>query len=262
MKLSSILIVYIVPRTKEQASALQTVEKALKKHSIRYQLEDRDSLSKRSVKGKDLIIVIGGDGTFLRAAQFVDKEMLFGVNSDPRNKEGFFMKADKSNFEAKLKKIVAGKIRLKMFPRLEASIDNKPIGVFALNEFYIGPRKAYHAAKYIIKVGGKQERHKSSGVLVTTPAGSYSWAKSCCGRSMNLDSKNFQYIVREPYQGKIFRDYKLTYGMLKKNQKAEVISEMLDGVVVADSVSKDYNFKEGSKAKIGLSDKSIRVVWS
>lgn len=198
----------------------------------------------------------------MRTAHFVDKQLLFGVNSDPKSKEGFFMKADNGNFESKLKKVIAGRIGIRMFPRLEASINNKRVGTLALNEFFLGSRKAYLAAKYVIKVHEKSERHKSSGVLVTTPAGSYSWAKSCCGKSMNLNSKDFQYIVREPYQGKIFKDYELTYGILKKGQDVQIISEMLDGVLVADSVSKEYNFKESSKAKISLSNKSIRVVWN
>lgn len=262
MKLDNALIVYTPARTKNQESALSIVVEALKKYKIGCTLANRDKLSKIQFKGKDLVIAVGGDGTFLRTAHFVNTQLLFGVNSEPKSKEGFFMKADKGNFEAKLRKVLAGNIRIKILPRLEASINNKRIGIFAMNEFYAGPKKAYHAAKYLINVGNKSERHKSSGILVTTPAGSYSWAKSCCGKSLPLDSENFQYVVREPYQGKIFRDYKLAYGMLRKGENVQIISEMLDGVIVADSVSKEYAFREGSTAKIGLSDKSIRVVWN
>ena len=36
---------------------------------------------------------------------------------------------------------------------------------------------------------------------------------------------------------------------------------MLDGILIADSVSKEYEFKNGSKATIKLSDKYLNAVW-
>ena len=260
-KLTDILIVYTIPRTKEQKSSLEIVIKTLKKHNINFSIANRDKLKKKQFKNKDLVIAVGGDGTFLRVAQFVDKQLLFGVNSDVKNKEGFLMKANKNNFEGKFKKIMKGKIKIKKLPRLEASINDKKIETLALNEFFIGARKAYHAAKYIIQIDRKKEKQKSSGILVTTPTGSYAWAKSCCNKFLPLNSKNYQFIVREPYEGKVFKNYKLKYGVLNKNQKINIISEMLDGILIADSVSKEYKFRNGSKATIKLSVKYLYATW-
>jgi len=164
-------------------------------------------------------------------------------------------------------------------PRLEAYINNKKIETFALNEFFIGAIKSYHAAKYVIEIDGKptktfgfrgtknakrflvKERQKSSGILITTPAGSYAWAKSCRNKTLPLKSKNYQFVVREPYEGNVFKNYKLKYLVLNKNQKINIVSEMLDGILIADSVSKEYKFKNGSKATIKLSDKYLNAVW-
>ena len=261
MKLTSVLVVYTIPRTSEQASTFGLVKKILKKQKIKFIRANRDKLNKNQFKKIDLVIAVGGDGTFLRAAQFIGKQVLFGVNSDVKNKEGFFMKADKKNFEKKLKIILKGKSRIITLPRLEAYIDGKKVDTLALNEFYIGPKKSYHAAKYVIGTGNKKERHKSSGILITTPTGSYAWAKSCCNKTLPLNSEYYQYIVREPYEGKVFKDYKLKCGVLKRNQSVKVISEMLDGILIADSVGKEYNFKNGSKTTIRLSNKNINVVW-
>src|SRR3989338_7760956 len=112
MKLKNILVVYASPTAKEQKLTLETVKKAIKKHKINYELAARDRLSKARFRNKDLIIAVGGDGTFLRAAIFTDKQALLGVNSDVKNKEGFFMKSDKKDFEAKLKRIINGKIKI------------------------------------------------------------------------------------------------------------------------------------------------------
>ena len=261
MKLTNVLIVYTEPSTKEQKSTLDTVKSTLKKYEINCKLANRDRLRKGEFQNKDLVIAIGGDGTFLRAAHFIGNQLLFGVNSDIKNKEGFFMKSDKSNFEKKLKSIIKNRVKVRKLLRLEACINNKKIDVFALNEFFIGAQKSYHAAKYIIEVDGKRERHKSSGILIATPAGSNAWAKSCCNSPLPLNSKNYQFVVREPYEGNVFKNYKLKYCVLRKNKKISIISEMLDGIVIADSVSKEYGFKNGSKATIGLSNNGLNVLW-
>lgn len=261
MKLNIILIVYTTPRTKEQKSALEKVKEILKKYDISFKLANRDKLNKNQFKDKKLVIAVGGDGTFLRAAQFIDKGILLGVNAEPKNKEGFFMKADKKDFEAELKKIIKGKITIKKFLRLEAYINNKRIGVCALNEFFIGPKKSYHAAKYLIMAKGIKERQKSSGILITTPAGSYAWASACCNKRLAISSKSYQLVVREPYEGRVFKNYKLRYAILNKNQKVKIISEMLDGILVADSVGKEHSLKNGSKAVIKLSKNYLKTIW-
>lgn len=260
MKLTNALIVYTHPAAGESKKTLSYVKKILKKYKIRFNLADRDKLKRSQFEGRDLIIAVGGDGTFLRAAQFVENEAMFGVNADVKNKEGFFTEADKSNFEEKLRKILNGRTEIKKLPRLEAYINNKKIETLALNEFYIGPKKGYHGAKYIIEINGRKERHKSSGILVTTPAGSYAWAKAAYRNIMPLDSKNFQFVVREPYEGKVFRNYRIKHGILRKSEKIKIVSEMLDGVIVADSVGKEYPFRNGSKAAIKLSKKTLKLL--
>mgnify|MGYP001568086546 CR=1 FL=1 len=260
MNIKNVLGVYTIPRTKEQKLTFEIVKRVLKKCKLNFKLANRDKLNESQFKDKDLIIAVGGDGTFLRAAQFVDKQLLLGVNADVKNKEGFFMKANEKDFEIKLKHIISNKFRIRKLPRLEAYIDNKKIETLALNEFFIGPRKSYHAAKYFIEVGGIKERQKSSGILVTTPIGSYAWAKSCCNKTLSLDSEKYQFVVREPYEGKVFRKYKLKYGILDKSEIVIVSSEMLDGILVADSVSKEYIFKNGGKAIVKLSNKYLSVI--
>lgn len=261
MKLNNILVVYTSPRSIGQKSTLDKVKSILKKFGICHQAVNRDNLNKNQFKGIDLAIAVGGDGTFLRAAQFIGSQLLFGVNSDAKSKEGFFMKSNKGNFEEKFGKIMKGKIKIKKLQRLEAHINSKKIETLALNEFFIGAKKSYHAAKYAIQAGGKKEKQKSSGILVTTPTGSYAWAKSCCNKTLQLNSKNYQFVVREPYEGKVFKNYKLKYGILSKNKKIRIVSEMLDGILIADSVSREYSFKNGSKATIRLSNRHLNAVW-
>ena len=261
MNLSNVLIVYTHPAIAESKVTLEIVKKVVRKYKIHFNLADRDNLKEGQFQNRDLIIAVGGDGTFLRAAQFVKSQLIFGVNADVKNKEGFFMQSSKKDFEAKLKKIIGGRFSVKKMPRLEACINNKKIETLALNEFFVGPKKSYHAAKYVIYIGETKERQKSSGILVTTPAGSYAWSRACCKKTLNLNSDKFQFVVREPYEGKVFKNYRLGYGILGKSKKVTIISEMLDGIMIADSVGKEYSFKNGSKAVIKLSKKTLNEVW-
>src|SRR3989344_4138810 len=261
MKLDNVLLVYTRPAAKEYKSTLKIVERTLRKNKISFELADRDGLSKKLFRNREFIIAVGGDGTFLRTAQFVGNQIILGVNADVRSKEGFLMNADKLDFEEKLRLILDGRHKLKLFPRLEALINDRKLDTLALNEFFIGPVKSYHAAKYIISANGMSERQKSSGILVSTPAGSYAWSKACTEKTLPIDSSGFQFVVREPYEGKVFRNYRLVYGKLNKTDSITIKSEMRSGILIADSVGKEHSFGNGRKAVIKMSKSRLRSIW-
>ena len=157
------------------------------------------------------------------------------------------MVTDKSNFQKKFKKILRRGYKIKKFQRLEAYINNKKIKELALNEFYVASEKDYHTARYFLIVRGKKERQKSSGVLIATPAGSNAWIKSAGGKILSLNTNKFEYLVREPYCGKISAKCSLVNNVLNNNEKIEVIFEVGNGIVIADSLSKEHRFKVGDK---------------
>src|SRR3989338_7681911 len=112
MKLSNVLVVYSRGSSKEHNSTLSKVFFILKRLKIDYTSIPRDKLNSNYFKNKNLIIAVGGDGTFLRASHFIkDSTPILGVNSDPSIKEGFFMKTSKDDFEKKLRKIIKNKFK-------------------------------------------------------------------------------------------------------------------------------------------------------
>ncbi len=254
MRLNNVLVTYI----KENNSTLAKVNAVLKKKNINYKDVARERLKKKDYKNKDLILVVGGDGTFLKTASFIkDNTPILGVNAQKERKEGFFMKSNKNNFEINLKKILNNRHKTVKLTRLQAKINNKPINDLALNEFYIGCRRPYNVFRYTIKVDNKKELQKGSGVLVSTAAGSHAWLRSAGGKKMPLGSKNFQYIVREPYHGTILNNYKLLKGVLKQGQKITIIPEIEKCIIVADSTSREYNLKKYDKVEISVSNKPL-----
>ena len=149
---------------------------------------------------------------------------------------------------------------MKKIQRLEAYISNKKIKELALNEFYVASVKDYHTARYFLNIRGKKERQKSSGVLISTPAGSNAWVKSAGGKILPLNSNKFEYLVREPYCGRVSAKCTLVAGILNKNEKIGVIFESSEGVLIADSLSKEHKFKAGQKVTIKLSKNPLHSI--
>jgi len=254
MKIINILVVYTKPTAKEEKSTLNIVVNTLKKHKINYIISIRDELNKKLFQNKDLVIAVGGDGTFLRTSHFIfDKTPMLGVNSDPKYKEGFFMTCTKKDFKNKFKKILKGNYKIKKFHRLEAYVENKKISERALNEFYIASEKQHHTARYYLTSRGKKEKQKSSGVLISTAAGSNAWIKSAGGKVLPLYSDKFEYLVREPYCGKVFAQCHLINGILNKNEKIEIVFEVGNGLLIADSLSREHKFMAGQKVVVKMS---------
>ncbi len=261
MSIERIVVVYAPPTSNEQKNTISIVKKTLKKHGIKFFACHRDKLNKKLFFGIDLAIAIGGDGTFLRTSHFIsNKTPIFGVNSDPKSKEGFFMSSERKDFEKKFGKILAGDHKIRKLSRLEACIGKKKVSELALNEFYLSSKKEYRTSRYYITIKGKRERQKSSGILVATAAGSYAWMKSAGGKTLPIESQNFEYLVREPYCGSISAKCMLTKGILSKEEKIKVEFELGDGILIADSLGKEHILRAGQKASIKVSNNPLHSI--
>ena len=104
------------------------------------------------------------------------------------------------------------------------------------------------------------ERQKSSGVLVSTAAGSYAWIKSAGGKELPLYSDDFEYIIREPYCGRTAAKCRLFNDILKKDEKIVIEFELGNGIIIADSTATEHKFKSGEKVTIKLSKKPLHII--
>ncbi|MBD3310157.1 hypothetical protein GF351_02975 [Candidatus Woesearchaeota archaeon] len=243
---------------KENNGVLKQVEDCLSRHEISFRTRHRDRLTKRFFRNADLAISVGGDGTFIRVSHHIfDSIPVMGVNVDTLAKEGFFAAADNKSFDKKLRQVIAGKARTLKVPRLEVTIGKRKIRELALNEVYIGSKTAYKTARYWLILGRKKEYQKSSGVLVGTAAGSHAWLSSYNLKTPPIDSDLVQYAVREPYSGKRLQ-CKMKKGEVRG--KIEIISDMFQGMVVIDCLSREYRLKRGQKAVVKRSTMPLTIV--
>src|SRR3989338_1798549 len=112
--MGKIIVVYSKPYNSEQETSLKVAEKSLQSKKADYILCDRKSLNSSDFLDAEIVIAVGGDGTFLRASHFIrDKTLIFGMNSDPASKEGFYMGSNRYDFDSKIGLILKGKFKIK-----------------------------------------------------------------------------------------------------------------------------------------------------
>ena len=122
MKLEKVLLVYQF----RNCDAHKIAKKVLKQNSVNYKSINRTRMKTGKNEGVDLVIAIGGDGTFLRTSHFIkDSTPILGMNANPKKKVGFFLRCSAHDFETKLKKILRNKHKLLKLSRLKCELNKK-----------------------------------------------------------------------------------------------------------------------------------------
>lgn len=175
-----------------QAHALATVRKVLDARDVAHTVVYRADLD--PLMDTDLVIVVGGDGTFIDASHFVEDVPMLGVNSDPVDSIGFFSAATADTFDP----VFDGWTELPRHElnRIETRVDGVSVGPFALNDVLIANGNPAATWRGRLTIAGESRRPKNSGVLVSTAAGSTAWSYQEGGRILPLASKELQVILR------------------------------------------------------------------
>ena len=167
-----------------QKKALEKVLDNLEKNGIDHSVIYRADLEK--IRDKDLVVSVGGDGTFLEVSHYVKGTPVLGVNSDPMNSVGYYCCFDADNF---YKAFDSPKSRLN---RLEILINGDKIEEPILNDFLFAHPNPASTTRY--KING--EEHKNSGLLVATAAGSTAWIYQENGTVLGSEDNKIQYLNR------------------------------------------------------------------
>lgn len=132
----------------------------------------------------DIVIVLGGDGTMLRAARdFVEEEIpLLGVNLGSL---GYLAEVDKASVEEALNKLINNEFFIEERMMLEGSIlrDGQIVAhTMALNDIAVLKSLPYRAINFDVYVNGQYlKSYGADGVIVSTPTGSTGYNLSAGG---------------------------------------------------------------------------------
>ncbi|MDJ0766603.1 MAG: NAD(+)/NADH kinase [Myxococcota bacterium] len=147
----------------------------------------------------DLVVTIGGDGTVLHASHSIGKTPVLAVNSSPSTSVGFFTSATAANFSDVLDKVLDGRLDPVKLCRMEIRVDGEVVTRRALNDALFCHDCPASTTRYTLTYDGITEDQVSSGVWVSTAAGSTAAIRAAGGRVMRPRSRRLQFAVREPF---------------------------------------------------------------
>jgi len=236
---------------------MQQVLRVLRQEAFQVQLRDREHL--RPIRRADVIIPLGGDGTFLRASHYVEDLPMLGVNSDPAVSVGFFCGATRETFRARLRAWLRGALPRTTLTRLQLTLNGRRMPELILNECLVTHQNPAATSRYLLHIGTRQEAQTSSGLWVATPAGSTAAARSAGGHRLPLASRQFQFVAREPFvRGK--QPVCLWRGRVPARGRLEVLSLMPTGMLYLDGPHITYPFRWGDQACFGVARTPLRVL--
>jgi NAD+ kinase len=158
----------------------------------------------RQLPGTEALVVLGGDGTFLRAARAVAEldVPLLGVNL---GKIGFLSKVETAGLEAVLDQLAAGDFSLENRMALEATIH--PGGreapsekFFALNDIAVARGALARICRLEVEIGpSHMATFMADGLVVASPTGSTGYSFSAGGPIVDPTSRNLIVTPIAPY---------------------------------------------------------------
>ena len=129
-----------------------------------------------------------------------------------------------------------------------------------LNDVLFSNQNPAGTTRYVLKLGSHGEEQKSSGIWIAPAAGSTAATKSAGGKVLHISSREFQYVVREPYQP-LGQCYQFLQDVVSDKKKLRILSMMDDAALYIDGPHFIHPVRRGSMIEIGNARKPITAVW-
>jgi len=245
---------------------------------VKTQIISRKLVPQFTFGENDLVIVVGPDGLVVNTAKYLQQQPIIGVNPDPKKIEGVLLPFTTKKLNDKLADTLRGQSLIQEITMAKA-IMNDGQELLAFNDLFIGP-KTHTSARYHIEQAGKGEDQSSSGIIISTGAGSTGWMKSIFAGASGIiealggevkmpkegsrfawDADFLVYAVREPWPSKTSQS-NMVYGVIKPDQPLILDSYMADnGVIFSDGIENDYlKFNAGHAATINIANHKARLI--
>jgi hypothetical protein len=148
--------------------------------------------------------------------------------------------------------------------------------MLAFNDLFIG-RRSHASARYVLYCQDQHEVQSSSGVIVSTGAGSTGWLSSVLNMARGIDQwiggrsgqapklawhdRRLAWVVREPFASRSSSAH-LVAGIIDDSMLLRVESLMPEGgVIFSDGIEQDaLEFASGVIAEISLAPQKSRLV--
>jgi NAD+ kinase len=218
---------------------------------------DREALH-RELPGTDVLVVLGGDGTFLRAARAVieDDVPLLGINV---GKVGFLSKVEAEAMERVLGQLVEGQYTLEPRMALEGRIIRGGVAygekLLALNDIVIARGSLARVVRLDTSIDSSHlASFIADGLVVSSPTGSTGYSFSAGGPILGPTARN---LVVTPIAG-----YLTTIRSVVVGPEAVVRCRIVDAHEALASVDgrEDIQLAVGDIVEVRAIERPVRLV--
>jgi NAD kinase len=244
------------------------------------QLLDREMLPTYLFGPADVVITVGQDGLVANTAKYVHELPIIAINPDPQRFDGVLLPFRVEQARSAVLKALEGRARTRKVTMARVDLPDGQ-SLLAFNDFFVGAR-SHVSARYRIEFAGHSERHSSSGVIVSTGAGSTGWLSSVFNMAAGLagietdairhaprpkpikltwEDPRLLFVVREPFVSKSSAAG-IVSGTIAPGQELVLESQMPSGgVIFSDGIESDFiEFNSGTIARIHAAEHYARLV--
>lgn len=247
---------------------------------VRLHMIDRSFVPTYTFGDGDLVVTLGPDGLVVNVAKYLADQPILALNPDRQRIEGVLVPFPVQAAASALRAGIGGELRARKVTMARIRL-NDGQELHAVNDFFIGQR-THVSARYILAHGKKREPQSSSGIIVSTGAGSTGWLRSVVTGASRIaarthagvdlqtpktecrfdwEAERLVYSVREPFISSTSRA-DLVFGEIEGGDSLTVVSQMAEnGVIFSDGVEEDYvEFNAGAIATVGVAEKRLRLL--
>jgi NAD+ kinase len=178
-----------------QQMAISAVRAALAGYEVR---ERRiDELKPSDASDVDLVVTAGGDGTVFTANTLCAGVPFLTVNSDPQGSLGHFTRARAEDVPRMLDAWIRGACSYQSIPRLRCRTSSADVRL--LNDALFTNQNPAAMSRYLLDDGSCCEKQRSSGIWISTAAGSTGGIHSAGMDPVFALQPALLFKVREPF---------------------------------------------------------------
>jgi len=278
---SDVLVVYKKNFEEVHDKALAAVRDALdelvRDRGTVISYKARETVNREDFVGRDLVIILGGDGTLTSIAHSIDSDTpVMGVNSHPQDDDedgsyGFYMGSDTKHFAEDVRSALDGTGIVNVLPRLQAEIvttsGKTVLSDPALNDLIIANTHQYQPSIYRLERGADGDHgnidtvQRSSGCLFSTFLGQGAWFRHVVnieGATFPMDAVNERYLFASRDLPRAERADDGSYWAWT-GQPTVMTSDMHRGYIVSDGWDETH-FTRGARVTVDLSGPTLQLL--
>jgi hypothetical protein len=239
------------------------------------QVLDRPLVPTYTFGNQDVVVTLGQDGLVANVAKYAGAQPIVGVNPDPERFDGVLLPFRPEEVNSIVTRVLNGKSRARRVTLAEARLADGQ-RLLAFNDLFVGMR-THTSARYRIRAKDLQEAQSSSGVLISTGAGSTGWLSSvfnmaagvtalaggttAAGFRFDWEDRRLIYVVREPFVSK-HSAASVVAGLIEAGEEIVLESLVPSGAVIfSDGIESDFlEFNAGAVSRVRASDQQAVLV--